>query len=174
MRGVQLDELLARGKQAGGVGSPPAGACVHAGATSSWPRNRCSPSSSRSPHRNVGGNLLARCSARRVAQMAVLQRQLVQALGAARPTCKDSGRAVAWRHEHERQVKPSRFACMLLASGKIRRSLQPARERGGRARATNTKTWEVTCREVWPATRAILLWQFVSRCARAEEEMPIE
>ena len=29
-------------------------------------------------------------------------------------------------------------------------------------------------REVWLVTRAILLWQFVGKCARAEEEMPIE
>ena len=103
------------------------------------------PRRPRRPRRNVGGNLLARCAARRVAQLAELQRQFVQALSALpQPVCKDSGRAVAWRHEYERQVNPWRFACMFCFE-KIPRSLQPARERSGRARASSAETWEVTC-----------------------------
>ena len=108
------------------------------------PPPRLGPRRPRRPRRNVGGNLLARCAARRVAQLALLQRQLVQALGAARPVSKDSWRAVVWRHEYERQVNPSRFACMFCFE-KIPRSLQPARERSGRARASSAETWEVTC-----------------------------
>ena len=84
------------------------------------------------------------CAARRVAQLALLQRQLVQALGAARLICKDSGLAVSWRHEYESQVKHSRFTRM-HGFEKIRRSLQLAMERSRRARASRAKTLDVTC-----------------------------
>ena len=135
--------LLARGKQAPGVGSPPARACAHIPGCVPMV-SKGIPMVSRGP-RNVGCSLLARCAVRRVAQLAELQRQFVQALSALpQPVCKDSGRAVAWRHEYERQVNPWRFACMFFFD-KIPRSLQPARERSGRARASSAETWEVTC-----------------------------
>ena len=80
--------------------------------------------------------------------MAVLQRQLVQALAAARPICKDSGRAVAWRHEHERQVKPSRFACMLLVSTEFWEAHSLPGNATGMQEPPTQRHGEVTCLRV--------------------------